>query len=166
MSAYEPVVIVDKGVGWARVDGDRIPELDAATYRCRALFVEAQDLPAARWQDGRNKAAFLRTILADTQICAEPALLALALAPSLLATACTYFGAVPRLTAARLWWTPSNDSAKSSQLWHRDTEAPEILKLFLNVTDVDPDCGPLTFCPRRCLGSDRDPATRQAIHLR
>jgi hypothetical protein len=61
--------------------------------------------------------------------------------------ASAYMGTVPVLAAARLWWTPPNDSEQQSQLYHRDGEDDRQVKFFFNVHEVTERAGPLTFIP-------------------
>ena len=51
------------------------------------------------------------------------------------------------LSTIRLWWTPVNDTAASSQKYHLDDEDLMQVKLFLNITDVSHEHGPFTFLP-------------------
>ena len=49
------------------------------------------------------------------------------------------------LSTIRLWWTPMNNSNISSQLFHLDEEDLTQVKLFINISNVNNDCGPFTF---------------------
>src|SRR5262249_7951019 len=42
---------------------------------------------------------------------------------------------------------PMRGKARESQLWHRDPEDRYILKLFVYMTDVDEQSGPLSYAP-------------------
>jgi hypothetical protein len=47
-----------------------------------------------------------------------------------------------------IWHTiPYNGEARASQLWHRDREDMQILKIFVYFTDVDSESGPFTYAP-------------------
>ncbi len=47
-----------------------------------------------------------------------------------------------------LWHNvPSSGPLRTSQLWHRDREDLQILKIFLYFSDVDEEAGPFTYAP-------------------
>jgi hypothetical protein len=54
-------------------------------------------------------------------------------------------GQVPRLYNLTLWWSPPNQTAKGSQLYHYDHRDSRQAKLFINLSNVTEDCGPLHF---------------------
>ena len=67
----------------------------------------------------------------------------------------------PRLVYYDLWENfPSDDSPKNAQLWHRDRDDLQILKVFIYFTDVDEDTGAFVYAPgTHILGSvKKDPA--------
>jgi hypothetical protein len=72
-----------------------------------------------------------------------------ALSEPLVDAATGYFGSVPRLFYLDVWVTRPNieDDHYGSQLYHLDKMDDGMLSLFVNVSDVDRDCGPLTFIP-------------------
>jgi hypothetical protein len=69
-----------------------------------------------------------------------------ALEGDLLRIANSYFGMYTRLRYYNVWHTfASAGDARESQLWHRDREDFKILKVFVYLSDVDEDAGPLTY---------------------
>lgn len=57
-----------------------------------------------------------------------------------------YFGMCTSLRYFNVWHTvPTLAAARESQLWHRDPEDRQILKVFVNLSDVDDGAGPLTY---------------------
>ena len=76
-----------------------------------------------------------------------------------------YFGAVPRLDYIDLWITQPNlesNQGFSSQLYHLDKPEQTYVTVFLNVFEVWPENGPLTYLPgeitagvRRATGYER-----------
>jgi hypothetical protein len=59
-----------------------------------------------------------------------------------------YFGMYPKLSHYDIWHTfPTRAAARESQLWHRDPEDRCILKMFMNLSDVDDGAGPFTYAP-------------------
>ena len=70
--------------------------------------------------------------------------------PHLYSLASLYLGAPAFLYECEAWWQyPQGYSHKPSnaQLWHRDRDDFNELKLFFYVTDVDPECGPHAYIP-------------------
>jgi hypothetical protein len=73
------------------------------------------------------------------------AITSLALDPQMIATATQYLGMVPILGTAVLWYSPNEKmEASSSQYFHLDHEDTSQLKIFVHISDVDSDSGPLT----------------------
>jgi hypothetical protein len=71
-----------------------------------------------------------------------------ALQLTLLDVANAYFGMFTQLRYYNVWRTFATRSGfRESQLWHRDREDRYILKLFLNLSDVDEGAGPFTYAP-------------------
>jgi hypothetical protein len=64
----------------------------------------------------------------------------------LIAIANSYFGMLTKLRYFNVWHNfPTQDPPKASQLWHRDPEDRAVLKMFVYLTDVDENCGPLSY---------------------
>lgn len=76
-----------------------------------------------------------------------PAVTDLALSDEMLSVASHYLGEVPLLTRLDLWWSPVNDRATESQLYHYDGEDKTQLKFILYLNDVDEGTGPFTLVP-------------------
>jgi hypothetical protein len=60
----------------------------------------------------------------------------------------SYFGLWSKLTYVDLWYTPPAEPGVervSSQRWHRDYNDARLVKVFIYLTDVDEDTGPLEF---------------------
>ena len=59
-----------------------------------------------------------------------------------------YFGMETALRYFNVWHTLASDMpARDSQLWHRDPEDRHVLKVFVNLSDVDEGSGPFTYAP-------------------
>jgi hypothetical protein len=72
----------------------------------------------------------------------------IAVAPEVLGVANGYFGMLTRLRFYNVWLNfASTAPARYSQLWHRDPEDRYILKMFVYLTDVDEQAGPLFYAP-------------------
>ncbi len=75
----------------------------------------------------------------------QPAFLKLALHDDVLASVSEYLGQVPRLYNLYMWWTPPNDTVERSQLYHYDHRDSRQAKVFICISDVTPEAGPLHF---------------------
>lgn len=72
----------------------------------------------------------------------------IAVAPTVLGVVNGYFGLLARLRFYNVWRNfASTASARYSQLWHRDPEDRYILKMFIYLTEVDDEAGPLFYAP-------------------
>lgn len=139
-----------KALAVAEADGHRVfapHEIPSAGPAAAALAARFEKLQA----DGRlaNEAAkkpFLMSVVPDqTELLTDPAVRDFVLSDEMIDTALRYFGATPILTELHLLWSPPNETLLKSQLYHFDTEDDRQLKVFLNVFDVTPECGPFTL---------------------
>jgi hypothetical protein len=83
-----------------------------------------------------------------------------ALETPLLQIANAYFEMYTRLRFYNVWHTfTTQGSAHSSQLWHADRDDLHyVLKVFVNLSDVDDGAGPFTYAPgTHAKGSKRTP---------
>jgi hypothetical protein len=74
--------------------------------------------------------------------------LRLGLSDQMLDVVNSYFGLWSKLTYVDLWYTPPAEPGVervSSQRWHRDYNDERLVKVFVYLTDVDEDTGPLEF---------------------
>ncbi len=94
-----------------------------------------------------KKGGFLVTVMRDNDFLQLGKAFALVTDPDLVALAALYLGEAPVLSSVNLWWSPANNTAVSSQLFHFDEEDDRQLKFFLNVHDVTPAHGPFTLLP-------------------
>ncbi len=139
---------LDPDQGFKYLEAGRHPVLDRLADRCRQFYDHFRDSGAADEQLARNPSKrFLLGVLSGNEFLAHPDLVVDMVDRSLLDAAARYLGAVPRLEGAVLWWTPPNETSDSSQQWHIDELARRQVKILLNCSDVDQDCGPLHFLP-------------------
>ncbi|NOT25073.1 MAG: hypothetical protein HOP16_03120 [Acidobacteria bacterium] len=143
--------------GYAMTTPDSLPRTDEVIEVCRRLFepkraaIEAVTLTGkeARRQ-ARKKQGFLKSMLDDEDLRANPCLVDFALSDPLLSLVTNYLGTVPTLTRIDLVYSvPRADPGEhiSSQLFHCDPEGLRQAKMFLNVFDVEEPQGPFMFIP-------------------
>jgi len=134
---------IDERLGYQRFERSEFSGIQAALDRCQDLF---QHSPK-RAPISERKAGFLQDIAFGKDLTVHPELLALMVSRPIVDTATVYLGCVPLLSAALLLWSPVNDTNVSSQRFHLDDEDARQVKLFLNIWEVTPEHGPLTFLP-------------------
>jgi hypothetical protein len=86
-----------------------------------------------------------RNILKTDDLFQHRAIIDLAVHDDILAAVTAYFGQVPRLYNLMMWWSPPNQAVEGSRLYHYDHRDNRQAKVFINLTDVTEDNGPLHF---------------------
>jgi hypothetical protein len=145
-SAHSSFTIPDKE-GHRLFQAEDLQAIKDIVRCCQMIYREARkDVPQDFFQKHPHK-KFLFPILEGVEFCRHPALLRLMVSRQIVDAAAAYLGAVPKLTGARLCWSPENDTAQSSQLFHFDYEDVRQVKVFINIFETREDQGPLTFLP-------------------
>jgi hypothetical protein len=127
----------------------------------REALVEASDLVLglSRGRDvqaaiagdlsSRAKDYLVQLVAWEQEHSPDSPLLRLALDKKLLEIVSLYLGMWPRLHAIGAWLNfPSADAPKQAQLWHRDPEDLQLIKVFIYLVDVDNNCGPFSYIPK------------------
>lgn len=132
---------IPRAKGFAPIDSSIVPEVAALVSAGQALYAErASSVP----QDGAQP---FYDILTSRDILDRPAFLDAALSPAMVGIAAGYFGTMPRLQNIMLCVSPGRAASIQSELYHLDKPSVGFLQAFLNVLDVGPESGPLTFLP-------------------
>lgn len=85
----------------------------------------------------------------DKGVPPDDPLLKVALDQRLLEIVASYFGLWPTLHAVASWLNyPTDEPPAVSQLWHRDPEDLQIVKVFIYLSDVGEESGPFSYIPR------------------
>jgi hypothetical protein len=113
----------------------------------------AETLAAARAEaehlDAIGQKSFMAALLGDLPVL-DPGLVyaRFALQEPILQIANAYFGMLTQLRYYNVWHTfATRGEPRESQLWHRDREDRQILKVFVHLSDVDDGAGPFTYAP-------------------
>jgi len=133
--------------GYQFFSQDDIPGIRDIVGYCRNIFEESRKNLSSDYFQNNPKKKYFNVLLEGEAFCQHPELLRLLIARPILDAATIYLGAVPRLSGAMLVWSPENDTARSSQLFHFDYEDLTQLKMFINIFDTTAEQGPLTFLP-------------------
>jgi hypothetical protein len=115
--------------------------------RCAEIFAERRKDASIEEHLFNPRKRFLLALLSGADFCAYPELIRFMVSRPVLDTATDYLGTLPILAGAALWWTPENDTAERSQLFHFDGEDERQVKLILNVFDTEERHGPFTLLP-------------------
>lgn len=138
---------VSQSGGYLRFGPRQLPDAGSIAAYCARLFNDKRDEPdLERYLLNRNK-RFLLHVLHGQAFCQHPELIRFMISRPVLDTVTRYLGTVPLLAGAALWWSPPNDTARHSQLYHTDNEDWRQIKLFVNVLETTKESGPFTFLP-------------------
>ena len=133
--------------GYRLFGPDDIEGIDCIVRYCETVYQKSREaFPPEYFQKHPHK-KFLFPILEGAEFCRHPELLRLMVSRPILDVASAYLGTVPKLSGARLCWSPENETARSSQLFHFDYEDLRQVKVFINIFETKEDQGPLTFLP-------------------
>jgi hypothetical protein len=135
---------IDATTGDCRFGPGELPGAREAIRTCRQVFAGQEGSRGALFNPNKR---FLRALLSGSDFCAHPELLRFLVSRPLLDPVTRYLGTVPLLAGAALWWSLPNRSTTASQRFHFDQEDERVVKIFLNVFDVDEQSGPLTWLP-------------------
>ncbi|MCP5080126.1 MAG: hypothetical protein GY948_00320 [Alphaproteobacteria bacterium] len=126
---------------------EHLPEAQPATTAMHAFYTQLDAAGRVQKPADQRKAEFLVRLASNEEIMEIKPVREFVLSDELIGLASHYFGQVPVLSRADLWWSPPNESKAESQLYHYDGEDKSQLKIILNVVDVDENTGPFTFLP-------------------
>ena len=139
---------VGRGSGLIRMSG----EDGYAGFSASDLSGAGASIPTLRqlgesWKSdvSRRKNKTPINLLETDDLFEHRALIDLAVHDDILAAVTGYFGQVPRLHRLMMWWSPPNQDVKGSRLYHYDHRDSRQAKVFINLTDVTEDSGPLHF---------------------
>lgn len=143
----DPALQVPESLGYRVLPAGALPGVAQAVERCAGIYRQMR--AEARVDDHlfNPRKRFLLALLSGADFCAHPDLLGFMVSRPILDAASVYLGAVPILAGAALWWTPENETAERSQLFHFDGEDERQLKLLVNVFETGPEHGPFTLIP-------------------
>lgn len=145
----DPGLRMPREAGYMRFGPEDFAPIRDAVARARAVYEEKR--AAAEGEEAfltNPRKNFLLRIFSGAEFMQYPEIVRLIAERKLIDTVSHYLQSVPVMTIAELWWSPPNESKRSSQLVHTDYEDRRQVKCFLNIADVEDDQGPFTFFPR------------------
>lgn len=140
---HHPSFILDKNLGFLRLKKNSLGNL-------RPLVQEAQSL-LHKTQNERlyqSKHFLSKSLLDSRELSVESPFIQFALSAPVLATVIDYLGVIPLLNKVEVRYSRhSSGELGKSQLFHCDTAERSQVKIFVYCSEVNDDCGPLTFLP-------------------
>ena len=140
------MIVPDKD-GYRLFGPDDIEGIGQIVNYCTRVYQESRKTFSQEYLQKDPTKRFLLSILEGVEFCRHPELIRFMVSRAILDSATGYLGTVPRLVGARLCWSPPNETARSSQLFHFDYEDLTQLKVFINIFETTEEQGPLTFIP-------------------
>jgi len=125
---------------YARFDASKLSGVGSSIAELRSLG-ESWKLDKSRQKEGQLPINLLRT----ADLFQHRAFVDFAVHDEILAAVTAYIGQLPRLYNLTLWWSPPNQTAQGSQLYHYDHRDNRQAKVFINLNNVTKDSGPLHF---------------------
>jgi hypothetical protein len=136
--------------GYLALEAGALPGVEEVVARCAGIYAERRGDAEIEDHLFNPRKRFLLSLLSGADFCAYPDLLRFMVSRPILDAATGYLGTVPLLAGAALWWTPPNETALRSQLFHFDGEDERQLKLLVNVFETRAEHGPFTLIPASC----------------
>jgi hypothetical protein len=139
--------VVPESDGYRAVAVGELPGSDAVVARCTEIYRALRADAEVDDHLFNPRKRFLLALLSGADFCRYPELISFMVSRPILDTVTTYLGSVPILAGAALWWTPENESAERSQLFHFDGEDERQMKLLVNIFETGDEHGPFTLIP-------------------
>ena len=134
--------VISRKTGYAPFAPKALPQTDSVVEACQRLFSERHGSDTS----GAPK-PFYANLLDEQDLLTKPEILEFALDDQIIEIVTDYLGTLPRLSALGLQYSPINETTVSSQMFHVDGDDFHQIKCFINVLDVGPEDGPLSFFP-------------------
>ena len=131
---------VPRDTGLRVIAPGTFPSAAALVARCQTLLGHAERRATRKAQ--------LISLLTPGEIGQIPEFVKFCLDPDIVGIASAYLNELPIVGAVELWYSrPIGGDYVNSQLYHVDLDDVQQLKVFLFVSDVDLESGPLTVLP-------------------
>jgi hypothetical protein len=110
---------------------------------------DIQDIATGKKASQNTKKDFIIHLVSRLdELSKNDPILKVALDTKLLEIVSSYLGVWPQLYSVSAWLNyPTEDEAKTSQLWHRDPEDMKLIKVFIYLDKVDESTGPFSYIP-------------------
>jgi hypothetical protein len=147
IASNKEMLVIPHEDGYRLFGPDDIQGTGEVVSYCTKIYEESKKRFSQEYLQKHPTKKFLLSILEGIEFFQHPELVRFMVSRPLLDAATRYLGTVPRLGGVRLCWSPENETARSSQLFHFDFEDLTQLKVFINIFETKEDQGPFTFLP-------------------
>jgi hypothetical protein len=139
---------IDPEKGYMRRNSAELPMFREAIALCRARYPKERIAAVVSKPSKRDTLLSLHLDLDDL---ANAPIKRIALSPEVLAPIAKYFGGLPVLYGASVWFcrNAQDFDLVGSQLYHFDREDTRQIKIFIPIDDITEDSGPLTLVPAK-----------------
>lgn len=142
---------IDTNIGYKAFPAATFPESDAILRAADDVFqnLDVDDLVETnkKFDNHAYKPQLLHIDLDKQHLDVESPFFKFALGPDLIASISSYFGVVPILYRVNYWYSRYVDAEQpiNSQIFHLDWDDMKTIRVFLYVTDVTEDQGPMVI---------------------
>jgi hypothetical protein len=146
LAASDAPISIDRAAGFSRFTMTDFEGLPRVVSLARTIYEERR----ARLGDGplnSRKKEFMAEILSDEDLRRYPEFVQFCLSEPVVQAVSGYLGTLPVLRRVGLLLSSPADTNADSRLYHLDPEDFRQVKIFVNIFDVTPDHGPLTWLP-------------------
>ena len=138
--ASEASFAIDQKMGFKILKDHSFPEVDGIVKKGTEIIANV-DVDQSR---GNKKDQLLTRLLKKEEKTLESPFVQLVLRKDIIAAISNYLGMVPILNKVDIWYSKPSPQLSNSQLHHCDFESYKQLKLFVAISDVSIESGPLT----------------------
>jgi hypothetical protein len=146
LAASAAPVSIDRSAGYSRFTMDDFEGLPRLVSLARAIYEERRVQLGATPLNARKK-EFMSEMLSDEDLRRYPEFVEFCLSEPVVRAVSGYLGTLPVLRRVGLLLSSPADTNADSRLYHLDPEDFRQVKIFVNIFDVTPDHGPLTWLP-------------------
>ena len=133
-------IVIEKDMGFKIMTDHQIPEVDGLV-KLGTDIISKVDVEESR---GNKKDQLLTRLLGEEHKTLESPFIQLVLRKDVIAAISNYLGMVPILNKVDIWYSRPSAQLSNSQLHHCDFESYTQMKLFVAISDVTAESGPLT----------------------
>jgi hypothetical protein len=140
VSVASPAIYLEDNLGFKVLPPEMVASAAPLIARCRDLMCSGARRPMRK--------THLESLAGPDEIARYPEFLDFCLDPIFLSAGARYLGDLPVLASVDFWHSRHDTGPfHTSQLYHRDLDDWRQFKVFLFVSDVDTESGPLTVLP-------------------
>ena len=100
-------------------------------------------------EEAKNDDYIIKMMPENSVLASDHPLISVGLSPAILDVVNGYLGLLSKMVYTDAWHSIPMDPGKriGSQRWHRDPEDRKMVKVYLYVSNIDANCGPMEYLP-------------------